>query len=131
MKSGIGFALATVIMDRFLDVWFVALGFIAFALLGQGGEAVHTAAVLYLLLAVLLAAALVVVVLLRDGIKRVCLAVCGLFNDTLKLDGMVFCWSLINTFKDLRRVSLLASGRQHRRHVGRLPGFLHGAGPPP
>ena len=107
MKSGIGFALATVIMDRFLDVWFVALGFIAFALLGQGGEAVHTAAVLYLLLAVLLAAALVVVVLLRDGIKRVCLAVCGLFNDTLKLDGMVFCWSLINTFKDLRRVSLL------------------------
>ena len=33
MKSGIGFALATVIMDRFLDVWFVALGFIAFALL--------------------------------------------------------------------------------------------------
>lgn len=26
MKSGIGFALATVIMDRFLDVWFVASG---------------------------------------------------------------------------------------------------------
>ena len=37
MKSGVGFALATVIMDRFLDVWFVALGFIAFSLLGQGG----------------------------------------------------------------------------------------------
>ena len=34
MKSGIGFALATVIMDRFLDVWFVAFGFIAFRLLG-------------------------------------------------------------------------------------------------
>ena len=33
MKSGIGFALATVIMDRFLDVWFVAFGFIAFRLL--------------------------------------------------------------------------------------------------
>ena len=37
MKSGIGFALATVIMDRFLDVWFVAFGFIAFRLLGRGG----------------------------------------------------------------------------------------------
>ena len=37
MKSGIGFALATVIMDRFLDVWFVAFGFIAFRLLGLGG----------------------------------------------------------------------------------------------
>ena len=35
MKSGIGFALATVIMDRFLDVWFVALGFGAFWALGR------------------------------------------------------------------------------------------------
>lgn len=107
MKSGIGFALATVIMDRFLDVWFVALGFGAFALLGQGGETARVGARYYLLFAVLLAVALVVVVVLRDGIKRICLAVCGIFNDTLKLDGMVFCWSLINTFKDLRRVNLL------------------------
>ena len=37
MKSGIGFALATVIMDRFLDVWFVALGFGAGA--GRCGRA--------------------------------------------------------------------------------------------
>ena len=107
MKSGIGFALATVIMDRFLDVWFVAVGFGVFALMGMGGAAVHAAARYYLLFAVLLAVALVVVVALRDGIKRICLAVCGLFNETLKLDGMVFCWSLINTFKDLRRINLL------------------------
>lgn len=107
MKSGVGFALATVIMDRFLDVWFVAVGFGVFVLLGQGGESARAAARYYLLFAVLLAVALVVVVVLRDGIKRICLAVCGIFNDTLKLDGMVFCWSLINTFKDLRRVNLL------------------------
>ena len=107
MKSGIGFALATVIMDRFLDVWFVAVGFGAFALLGQGGDSARAAARYYLLLAVLLAVALLVVVLLRDGIKRICLAVCGIFNDTLKLDGMVFCWSMINTFKDLRRIHLV------------------------
>lgn len=43
MKSGIGFALATVIMDRFLDVWFVAFGFIAFRLLGLGGAPVDGA----------------------------------------------------------------------------------------
>ena len=46
------------------------------------------------------------VIALRAPIKRLCLAVCGIFNDTLKLDGLVFCWSLINTFKDLRRVHL-------------------------
>lgn len=110
MKSGVGFALATVIMDRFLDVWFVALGFGAFALLGQGGESTRAAAWYYLVFAVLLAVALVVVVVLRDGIKRICLAVCGIFNDTLKLDGMVFCWSMINTFKDLRRINLVRLG---------------------
>lgn len=110
MKSGVGFALATVIMDRFLDVWFVALGFGAFVLLGQGGESCRAAARYYLLFAVLLAVALVVVVVLRDGIKRICLAVCGIFNDTLKLDGMVFCWSMINTFKDLRRINLVRLG---------------------
>lgn len=110
MKSGVGFALATVIMDRFLDVWFVALGFGAFVLLGQGGESARAAARYYLLFAVLLAVALVVVVVLRDGIKRICLAVCGIFNDTLKLDGMVFCWSMINTFKDLRRINLVRLG---------------------
>lgn len=110
MKSGVGFALATVIMDRFLDVWFVALGFGAFVLLGQGGESARAAARYYLVFAVLLAVALVVVVVLRDGIKRICLAVCGIFNDTLKLDGMVFCWSMINTFKDLRRINLVRLG---------------------
>ena len=51
MKSGIGFALATVIMDRFLDVWFVAFGFIAFRLLGLGGAPVDGAAVLPCVLA--------------------------------------------------------------------------------
>lgn len=60
----------------------------------------------YLVFALLLAAALVLVVLLRDLLKRCCLAVCSIFNDTIKLDGLVFCWSLINTFKDLRRVNL-------------------------
>ena len=106
MKSGIGFALATVIMDRFLDVWFVALGFGAFWALGQGGSAVLAAAQYYLVFSLVLALGLVLVVALRDWLKKGCLAFCGLFNDTLKLDGMMFFWSLINTFKDLRRVKI-------------------------
>ena len=39
MKSGIGFSLATVIMDRFW-MWFVALGFIGFWAAGFGGEVI-------------------------------------------------------------------------------------------
>ena len=106
MKTGTGFAFATVIMDRFLDVWVVALLFGGFRLAGLGGAAVLGAARYYLVFALLLAAALVLVVLLRDLLKRCCLAMCSIFNDTIKLDGLVFCWSLINTFKDLRRVNL-------------------------
>ena len=97
-------ALATVIMDRFLDVWFVAFGFIAFRLLGLGGAPVDGAARYYLVFSLLLVLGLVLVVALRDFLKKICLAFCGLFNDTLKLDGMMFFWSLINTFKDLGRV---------------------------
>ena len=105
MQNGTGFALATVIMDRFLDVWVVALLFGAFRLAGLGGAPVGDAARFYLLFSLLLAAALALVVALRDLLKRLCLAVCSIFNETLKLDGLIFCWSLINTFKDLRRIN--------------------------
>ena len=104
MKNGVGFALATVIMDRFLDVWVVAVLFVAFRLAGVPD--VRDETLYYLTFAVVLAVLLAVVIALRAPIKRLCLAVCGIFNDTLKLDGLVFCWSLINTFKDLRRVHL-------------------------
>ena len=103
MESGTGFALATVIMDRFLDVWVVALLYAVFLLTGAP---VLSGAVFYLAasLALVLALALVLLDPVRDLLKKICLAVCGIFNDSLKLDGMVFFWSLIHTFKDLRRV---------------------------
>lgn len=104
MKNGVGFALATVIMDRFLDVWLVTLLFGVFRLTGASGVADETH--YYLAFSAALALALVLVIRLRGPIKRLCLKVCGIFNDTLKLDGLVFCWSLINTFKDLGRVRL-------------------------
>ncbi len=69
MKTGTGFAFATVIMDRFLDVWVVALLFGGFRLAGLGA-AVLGAARYYLVFALLLAATLVLVVLLRDLLKR-------------------------------------------------------------
>src|SRR5699024_1144996 len=42
MKNGVGFALATVIMDRFLDVWLVTLLFGVFRLTGASGVADET-----------------------------------------------------------------------------------------
>ena len=70
------------------------------------GAAVLGAAQYYLVFSLVLALGLVLVVALRDLLKKGCLAFCGLFNDTLKLDGMMFFWSLINTFKDLGRIKI-------------------------
>ena len=66
MKSGIGFSLATVIMDRFLDVWFVALGFIGFWAAGFGGEVAHRAARYYLVYNKVVAVSIKKILLLRD-----------------------------------------------------------------
>ena len=70
MKSGTGFALATVIMDRFLDVWVVALCFGVFQVFGRGDAAVASAAFRYLVFALLLALGLVLVIALRDWLKK-------------------------------------------------------------
>ena len=106
MRSGIGFGFATVIMDRFLDVWFVTLFFWIFRLSGVSANS-DRAAERYLFLSVVLIAVFLLVVVFRDPLKKGCLSVSGIFNDSIKLDVMMFLWSLINTFKDLRRVNLI------------------------
>lgn len=106
MRSGTGFGFATVIMDRFLDIWFVTLFFWVFRF-AEMVPAEDTAASGYLVLSAAVAAALILVILLRNPLKRLCLAISGIFNETIKLDVLMFLWSLINTFKDLRRVRLL------------------------
>ncbi|MDO5444376.1 MAG: lysylphosphatidylglycerol synthase transmembrane domain-containing protein [Eubacteriales bacterium] len=106
MRSGIGFGFATVIMDRFLDVWFVTLFFWIFRLSGISSTS-DSAGERYLVLSIILITAFLLVILLRDPLKKICLSVSGLFNDNIKLDVLMFLWSLINTFKDLRRVNLI------------------------
>ena len=60
---------------RFLDVWFVAFGFIAFRAAGFGGAPVDRAARYYLCFSLLLVLGLVLVVALRDFLKKICLGV--------------------------------------------------------
>lgn len=106
MRSGTGFGFATVIMDRFLDVWFVTLFFWIFRLSGLSLSS-DSAGERYLVLSVVLIIVLSLIILLRDPLKKLCLLFSGLFNESIKLDVMMFLWSLINTFKDLRRVNLI------------------------
>lgn len=102
MKSGTGFGFATVIMDRFLDIWFVALFFCLFRLSGAAGAEGPAMEFIILSVSVLLAAAVVAV--FSNSLKKLCLRVGGIFNDSIRLDFLTFFWSIINTFKDLRHV---------------------------
>lgn len=105
MRSGTGFGFSTVIMDRFLDVWFVALFFVGFRYFGLTDN--RESETYYLLFGIVLVVLMLLLLVLRDPLKRVCLSVSGVFNDSIKLDVMTFLWSLICTFKDLLRVKKL------------------------
>ena len=106
MKNGVGFSLATVILDRFLDILVAAILFAALALTNVGADAVRESARFYYILAVAVLVLLLVANLFSSALKRITLKVCSVFNDHIKLKGERFFWTLINTFRDIKRVKI-------------------------
>lgn len=100
MENRYGYAAATIIVDRCLDllaVGIILLGMYAVAASG----ALLREAVDYLILIALLGLAFVLAHLFRRGCKRSALAVASLFNDSIKHWLLFFFWSLISSFQDL------------------------------
>ena len=106
MKSGIGLSLATVIVDRFLDVVAVALIFAVLYLAGVSRALIQDSARFYILAALVLLAGLALLRALSTPIKRFTVGVCSIFNDSIRLRGERFAWVLINAFRDLWRTDL-------------------------
>ena len=104
MKNGVGLSLATVVVDRFLDVLAVAVLFAALWATGVRRELVWDSARFYLLAAVGVLAALALVRVFSTGVKRAAMAFASVFNDRLRLKCERFFWSLINAFRELRHV---------------------------
>ena len=107
MKNGVGLSLATVVVDRFLDVLAVALLFGGLWLAGVQRALVGASARFYLIAAAAVLLALVLTRVFSTDIKRVTMAVCSVFNDRIRLRCERFFWALINAFRDLRHVRLL------------------------
>ena len=126
MQNGRGFALATVIVERCLDVIVVGVMFIAFAIIGIGNTATDgtvnadglvgnaqsvdninmldilgTNSGYYIILGVGVLAGLLVVYALRKYIKRLIYLVCGLLNEKYEEKLLRFFWALIWGFKDI------------------------------
>lgn len=106
MKNGVGLSLATVIVDRFLDVLAVALIFAALRLAGVERELAQESARFYLLAAAGVLLLLVLVRVFSTQFKRLAMAAASIFNDRIRLKAERFFWSLINAFRDLRHVKL-------------------------
>ena len=106
MKNGVGLALATVVVDRFLDILAVALLFAGLWIGGLERSLTRESARFYILAAAAVLLLLLLVRVFSTGVKRVAMAACSIFNDRLRLKGERFIWSLINSFRDLRHVSL-------------------------
>ena len=106
MKNGVGFSLATVILDRFLDVLVVAALFAALSLANVGMDSVRESARFYWVLTAAIVLLLISANLFSSAIKRVALKVCSVFNDRIKLKCERFFWTLINTFRDIKRLNL-------------------------
>lgn len=108
MRNGMGFALATVILDRFLDIIAVAGIFIMFQGAGMVGSAVKGSVVLYEILIVIIGMGLIICRLFSTQVKKAVAGVCSIFNDKIRLEGMKFFWALVNTFRDLRKIDIIS-----------------------
>lgn len=87
MKNGKGFALATVIMDRYLDIIVVGVLFALFSALDLGnGESIR----FYMLLAIILMAITLAIYVFRGYIKKLLKKVASLFNDKIEVNLLHF-----------------------------------------
>ena len=98
MKNGRGFALATVIVDRYLDILVVGILFAIFSAFKlDSADSVW----FYMFLAVGVLAVTVLVYILRGYVKRILKNIAGIFNAGIEIRLLRFFWSLIWSFKDI------------------------------
>ena len=100
MQNGYGYATATVLVDRCLDILLVSL---IFSLMHVLAPSAHSAQVLpgYLILLAVLMVLFLLAILCNRGFKQVALKFCSIFNEGIKFRLLFFLWSLISSFKDL------------------------------
>ena len=98
MKYGRGFALATVIVDRYLDILVVGILFAIFSAFNlDSADSVW----FYMFLAVGVLAVTLLVYILRGYVKKILKNIAGIFNARIEIRLLRFFWSLIWSFKDI------------------------------
>ena len=105
MKNGYGYATATVVVDRCLDVLAVCLISLLFQVLGPT-DILRSSLMTYGIMLGLILLLTLLGLCWNKGVKQLSLSFCSLFNEGIKFRLLFFLWSLISSFKDLfRKVS--------------------------
>ena len=116
MENGIAFSLATLIVERYLDIVAVGLVFAAFVCGGTGGRSALVSMQFYVWAVLLLLPVTVLLVRYSRYPKYVIRQVAAIFNERIQLRLLFVSWVVVSAFKDMymtierRRLLLLTAG---------------------
>lgn len=101
MKNGFSFSLATIIIDRILDILCVAVIFLLFYLTGFKNETIKSSIGFYIIGGLLLLLLMILSFIFNRYIKIFIMKIAGIFNKKIELKILKFSWYIITSFKDL------------------------------
>lgn len=101
MKNGRGFSLATVIVERCIDVISVGVIFGTVYFLDKGMSSLYSEITYYAVLGIFVLFVLIVLFITRNLVKRIIGCLAALFNTVLEEKILRFMWALIWGFKDI------------------------------
>lgn len=103
MKNGVGFAAATVAMDRYLDMISVGMLFIILRCLNRGADTPGTI-IFYGCLSFTALMGTALLWYFRKYVKKIVKRAASVFNTKIEFAVLKFCFSLISSFKDVNKI---------------------------
>lgn len=103
MKNGVGFAAATVAVDRYLDIISVGIIFIIIRCLNRGADTPDTI-FFYGCLSLIALMGTGLLWYLRKYVKKILKKIASVFNTKIEFAVLKFCFSLISSFKDINKI---------------------------
>lgn len=104
MKNGVGFAAATVVIDRYLDILTVGFIFLVLKFFNIVGAESSDTILFYSSLSLMVLSGMVLLWYSRKYVKKFLKAVTSIFNAKLQFIILKFCFSLISSFKDINKI---------------------------
>lgn len=101
MKNGIWFSLATVIVDKYLDVFIVSFIFVLFYLCGFSNETIIGSVLFYGGFSLVLLILSILAIKYSKYLKIITKKMSSIFNSEIELNLLYFSWTIISVFKDM------------------------------